>query len=340
VSVFCRHRIHGLTIASDLPLPGVPRAAGSVHVAITRRIDPLERGQAPFHRWRDGRRTWLAMARDGGGYRLRFPALAEFFVSRDGSRIEHAAAPDLPAGTLRHLLLNQVLPLALARQGRTVLHASAVHVPRLGTVAFAGPSGSGKSTLAAALATLGGAIVTDDALVLGEKGRRDTVMPAYPELRMWRASATALCATNDLRGPVAHYSPKARLGPGVVSFHGRAARLRAVFLLGPRHAGAHPIRVSAVPGAAALVALMRCAYVLDVEDRAELARGFDGLSELVDLVPVRRLAVRNDRRRLRDAAAAVLATFREVAPAAGPGSSTRGRRVEPGAIGAKFPNGL
>jgi hypothetical protein len=309
-----RFRVHGLTIASDLPLPGVPRAAGSsADVTITRRIALPGRAEAAFHRWRDGRRTWLAIAREGGNYRLRFPALAEFFVSRDGCRIEHAPAPELPAGTLRHLLLNQVLPLALARRGRTVLHASAVHIPRLGAVAFAGPSGAGKSTLAAALSTLGCAIVTDDALVLGEAEEPDLIVPAYPELRMWRASAAALRATRDLRGPVAHYSPKARVGPGAMSFHRRPTRLRAIFLLGPRHAGAHPISMSAVRGPAALVALTRCAYVLDVEDRAELARGFDGLSELVDLVPVRRLAVRNDRRRLRETAAAVLAAFREVA---------------------------
>ena len=34
--------------------------------------------------------------------------------------------PDSPPETIRHLLLNQVLPLVLSRRGRTVLHASAV----------------------------------------------------------------------------------------------------------------------------------------------------------------------------------------------------------------------
>jgi hypothetical protein len=306
-----RYRIHGLTIAGDVLLPELPRARGSSPaMEVTRGAgnDPCEW----FHRWREGRRTWLTMGRTAGGYRLRFPGLAEFAVSRDGRRIQYEPAPNVPPATVRHLVLNQVIPLAFARAGRNVLHASAVHVPRFGAIAFAGRSGSGKSTLAAALSTLGCRIVTDDALVLGPEGKRDLLEPAYPELRLWRESARALRATGDLRGRVAHYSPKARLGPGVVSFHRRPSTLRAVFMLAPRHSDESPIRASPLPAATRLVALMRTAYVLDVDDRDELTSLFAGLSELVGQVAVRRLAARDDRRGLQQIAAAVLDEARRI----------------------------
>ena len=68
----------------------------------------------------------LALSSKGEGFLLRFPGLADFAISEDGLQIGAWPAPPTSRETLRHLLLDQVLPRVLALQGRLVLHAGAV----------------------------------------------------------------------------------------------------------------------------------------------------------------------------------------------------------------------
>jgi HPr kinase/phosphorylase len=86
--------------------------------------------------------------------------------------------------------------LALRAHGLFHLHAGCVLVPGLGTVLIVGESGSGKTSLSVALAALGGALVSDDAVFLsnGVQGRVEvvgwpadlhlapTTLGAFPEL--------------------------------------------------------------------------------------------------------------------------------------------------------------
>jgi hypothetical protein len=96
------------------------------------------------------------------------------------SRMDPAAA--------RHLLLDQVLPLALAHAGETVLHASAVRVDDA-AVLFVGAAGSGKSTVAAALTACGASVLADDGAALDACGDDVTVRASYPGLRLWPDAA-------------------------------------------------------------------------------------------------------------------------------------------------------
>ncbi|MDP2163238.1 MAG: hypothetical protein Q8K21_03295 [Hydrogenophaga sp.] len=98
----------------------------------------------PFHEWRlpDGT-SWTLFFRHASGYRLRFPGLADFDISTDGLVVQGHPVPGSSDDTLQHLYLNQVLPLALSRQGKLVFHAGAVETPA-GAIAFMGVSGRGK----------------------------------------------------------------------------------------------------------------------------------------------------------------------------------------------------
>jgi hypothetical protein len=58
------------------------------------------------------------------------------------------------------------------------------------------------------------------------------------------------------------------------------------------------------------MALASCVYVLDVEDRGQLADMFRALTSLVTRVPVARLHLRDGRREARQAAGEVLAIAR------------------------------
>jgi hypothetical protein len=75
-------------------------------------------------------------------------------------------------GTVAHLagavMLFVGTAVALRAHGLFHLHAACVGVPDVGTVLIVGESGSGKTTLSIALATLGGTLVTDDAVFLRE----------------------------------------------------------------------------------------------------------------------------------------------------------------------------
>ena len=148
--------------------------------------------QAPFHQWTfpDGTK-WTLFYRLDSGYLLRFPDLVDFEVSRDGRMAVAWPVPGVSPGTVEHLHLNQVLPLALSRQGRLVLHASAVAFDGIG-VAFTGESGRGKSTLAASFATTGARFLTDDGLQLDWLDGQCQIMPSHPSVRLWEDSQESL----------------------------------------------------------------------------------------------------------------------------------------------------
>ena len=297
------YRLCHVTLTSAIALPELrPARAGRGAWRVD--VNGAPRGDYRwFHRWRAERRTWLSFGRTSDGYLLRFPELADFAVTPRARRIECRPVRRLPSATLRHLLLDQVLPLALSAD-RLVLHASAVHVPGFGAVAFIGGTGHGKSTLATALAQDGCSLVTDDCLVLGERDGVPAAWPSYPGVRLWPDAALAL--GNPARGPaLAHYTRKRRLREGLLRFRARPSPLRALFLLAPPSSGGDAADIRACPPRERLMALVACAYVLDVGDRAHLAVQFQRLVRLVESVPTLRLRVRRDRRRLPQTARAL-----------------------------------
>jgi hypothetical protein len=308
------YRVYGTTVASEVPFAGVPRSTVRRPIQISIRIGARPDGApgAVFHEWRikgaPRQRPWLTVARLGRGYQLRFPDLADFTVSPTGDRIVCHPAPRLPSATLGHLVLDQVLPLAISRRGALALHASAVHVPRVGTIAFVGQTGTGKSTLAAALTMHGCAVVTDDCLVV-DVARGCLAVPAYPGVRLWRDAVRGLGVADD-GARVAHYTVKRRLLGHAASHRSSPSPIAAVFVLGRRRRRGLPTASRHLESRDRLMALAACVYVMDVEDRRQLTQMFRGLTSLVARVPVARLAVRDGRRQARDAAAEVLAIVR------------------------------
>ena len=70
-----------------------------------------------YHEWRfpDGR-LWMRMGRAHDGHVLRFPQLADFAIREGGRRLEVASYAGALTATVRHLLLDQAVPLALSHQ--------------------------------------------------------------------------------------------------------------------------------------------------------------------------------------------------------------------------------
>jgi hypothetical protein len=232
---------------------------------------PFERIAAP-----DGT-SWLEFHREARGYRLRFPGHADFGLSADGQEIEVWPAPGASEATVRHLYLNQVRPLALSRQGRLVLHASAVDLEGQG-IAFAGPSGRGKSTLAAAFARRGAGFLCDDGLRLDLEADGIRIEPSDASLRLWEDSREALALEEAALAPPLDYTPKARLLAGAGLPHCAEPRpLRALFLLGE---DTPHVRITPLAPADALRELLRLLTVLDLEARDVLAAHFQALTRI------------------------------------------------------------
>jgi hypothetical protein len=238
--------------------------------------------EAAFYQWvfPDGT-LWTQFFRLGAGYLLRFPELADFEVSADGLIVQGWPAPGVQSTTVDHLYLNQVMPLALSRQGKLVLHASAVDIGGQGA-AFLGESGRGKSTLAASFASEGTRFLTDDGLRLDWVGDRCMILPSHPSIRLWKDSQDELIAQDIAIAPAVNFTSKARFlaGPGI-AFCDEARPLRRVFFLGEGNAlvpTIEPLRP-----AEALIELVKHSFLLDIESRDMLARHFDDLTRLAEL---------------------------------------------------------
>jgi hypothetical protein len=235
--------------------------------------------QPPFHEWRfEDDSLYLQFFRLPGAYLLRFPGFAHYQVSADGQHVLAWPDPQVQDATLEHLYLNQVLPLALSRQGRLVLHGSAVDIDGQ-AVAFLGASGRGKSTLAASFAADGVHFLTDDGLLLEPSGGQLMVMPSHPSIRLWEDSEAALVGAGTERAPAVVYTDKSRLlaGPGM-AFCAEARPLNRVYFLGDGEATAPEI--SPMRSAEALMGFVQNSFLLDFESHAMLTRHFDDLARL------------------------------------------------------------
>jgi hypothetical protein len=296
-----RYRICGLTLSSVLALPELELSdapESDLSFDLVEGRPATQDTMDWFHRWLlpDGA-TWLAFGRLGGDYLLRFPGRADFLVRSSGREIRCHPSANVPGETLRHLLLDQVIPLALSHGGRLVLHASAVATAG-GAVAFLGRTGEGKSTLSAAFAQDGWQILTDDALAIEETGGRLTGLPSYPGLRLWPEPAVALFGDGPALEPVADYTDKRRLGPdhSGVTFCRERSSIRRLYFLSPRESAedGKVVRITPLGPPDALIALVAHSYHLDVGDRERLRRDFERLTRVVALGRCYRLAYPRD----------------------------------------------
>ena len=258
----------------------------------------------PFHRYtfEDGT-VWTEFHRCGDAYLLRFPGLADFEVSADGTEVTAHPAPGAEEATIEHLYINQLVPLALSRQGRPAYHASVVTVPG-GAVAFLGKTGMGKSTLAASFALNEAAFLTDDALLVEETGSGCRAMPSHASLRLWEDSVDALVDERIAKASAISYSSKARLLAGdALTYSAEPQTLLAAFILERQNAATVTIR--ALTGLDRYMAWLGNSFLLDIEDHELLAQHFEWTHRISGAVPTFALDYPRDYGMLRDVQNAV-----------------------------------
>jgi hypothetical protein len=291
-----------LTIASTFPLVEL-RAAKNKSEGLSPDLTlylfdspPKEPAQNDVIRhWRTGDQSIaLSLFRQGQGFLLRFPFLADFVIDESGCRIGAWPAPETDEETLRHLLLDQVLPRVLGYQGRLVLHASAVCVDGQ-VLAFMGETGKGKSTLAASFHAAGFHLLTDDGLVVTAGDSGSLALPVYPGLRLWPQSMNALFAEPPVSTVMASCSGKNRVLL-TDNRENESGELAAIYILAEPDSGNETSTVTVLPlsARASCIDLVRNSFQLDVSDHKQAKSLFATASAVAERVPVFSLSYPRD----------------------------------------------
>ena len=183
------HWVYGLRVASDMALPGWPRAeSGAPDVEIQERpCDGPELGLEPH----------VARARlSNGDLQVAVNGVGRF-VAHQGRLIAFAPLPEASREDLLLYLTGAMVGAIAHQRGMYPLHASCVAIGGRG-MAFAGASGAGKSTLLSALVQRGAAFVTDDVSVVtvGDDGSA-SVWPGAPRLKLDATALASVSATPE-----------------------------------------------------------------------------------------------------------------------------------------------
>ena len=328
------YSICGLSIESDTPIPQLRPVHGKEPDYAFR---VFTTGIAPVCRWKryfilPNGQPWMSVGGKNGDFHLRFSQLAHFSVSGTKKEICCYCKPDVPLESIVHLLLDMVVPLLLSQQGRLVLHAGAVSISGK-IIAFLGETGQGKSSITASFGQKGFPVVTDDCLVVEDKGRYLVCIPLYPGLRLWPDAVSALFGDVLSLPAVTHFTDKRRLGAekGLLTFSAYPGPLERIYVLSARQnrqkkKDDSTITIDPLAPREAFMELVKHPYRLGLNTRERLREEFQNLGRLVNSLAIRRIVYPRDYALLPDVHAAILADLG--AEVGGRRSEIRGRKSE------------
>ncbi len=198
--------VSGLTVSSDLALPGliaapadiaasggsepdVVIAAGTVPAALD---DAVAKGP-----------NWQIAE---GRFLIAIPGIIRMLLI-GGDTVRYALEGDTAVEDAVVFVSGTGFGLLLHQRGRIVLHASAVRIDTGGgasaAVLFCGPSGAGKSTLAAALGAAGHDLLADDFCGISiDAAGVPMVYPDGRQLKLWQNAIDRLALADRRAGPV------------------------------------------------------------------------------------------------------------------------------------------
>ena len=294
------YHLYGVTVGTSLFLPELEPAVSAPDITV--RLGDVEAPEESgwVDLWqRDDGGPWIRTCRTRDGYLIRYEDQVDFHYSAE-ARVLTVCLLDCPEATLRHFLLDQVMPLILSLEA-LVLHASAVVVDG-SAIAFAGKCGVGKSTLAALLEAAGHPIASDDGLLLRREGSTLRAVPPYPGLRLWPEMIDVVGRTGEA-GLVSADSAKRRLKHGL-RFHDASLPLERVYFVAPEPA--ERVSFSPLGRRDAAVRFLEHSFRLEQRDRSVLDREMRIACESAALVPAWALAFPRDTRQWADVARSIV----------------------------------
>lgn len=311
----------GSRVVSNTCLPELPQSKTPEPGLIVTLHDAW--GQSSEHPWShhwlspSGERLLSHCNKDSYHW-LRFPGLADFLISDDADEISCYPVPEVPEATIRHLLLDQVLPRCLAHQGKIMLHASAVRLAH-GLILFIGDSGTGKSTLAGNFHQAGHPAISDDCVWIKEDKDQVKAVPSYGGLRLWDDSLQVLFSGEQNTSSMAHYSSKKRVPLDENDLRMSASGipiLALIMLTSPGQISASEISLERLSKREAFIAMLKQTFQLNVMDLERMTRHMRALGRIVPGLPSFRLSMPRDYEALPLVRQKILETIRS------PGSSS------------------
>lgn len=302
----------GLTLSSILELPELPPTAlrqqqvadWTFHVTYA----PPHQSATSDSPLSAAAPSDMVLLKVSDGLVLRFVGVADFFIDREGRQIRASAPASVDHATLRHLLLDQVLPRVLAHRDRLIVHGASVAVGDR-VICFIGETGQGKSTLAASFHEAGHALLSDDAVMLTSDSGTTLAEPLYPALRLWPESVDGLFEVPPATTPMTQYSAKSRVELATPATAAPARPLGAIFVLEDPHGdedtdgGPSLSPYSPRDGCMAIIAN---SFQLDAADTQRAARLLQRAGDVAQRVPVYALYYTRSFERLAQVRKAVL----------------------------------
>lgn len=272
------YQAYGLTLRSDVALPGVDAGSGEPDVVVrARRLTP------EIFQTRPESGQWIH-----GTYQDK----ANILVA-DGREITVDVRKPIPEGDFVGLVLGELMATLLRQRGLLVLHACAVANRDGDAIAFAGESGWGKSTLAESFCQNGYTLVTDDVIAIDLRDDGAYAIPSYSQIRLREDAAAHLVEDASLLVPIDRNGFKQAREDHDLADTPRP--LRALFLLDPTFTDA--LAVEAMPAQEALMRLVahtRAKTLVHVNAPDLLREHLDQCTRLLRSVAVRRLHRRRD----------------------------------------------
>ncbi len=282
------HELHGLCVASDVPLPE-PECDRPADVDVRLRAPLDQTKEFPEHAivaQVDPQDVGYVLAETESGWTLRYAGLCDFEISRDTRRVDVRLIPGGDADLLPVLLTGNVLGFLLALRGEPVIHASAIEASG-SIVAIVGASGMGKSTLTALFCAEGARLVSDDLLRLESSGAGTFCFEGTALVRLRPAAAEL--ASLFARELVSETSD-GRIALQVERAAGSRFRLDAMLIPQPSREAPY-LEVSRLSARDALVDLVRYPRVLGWRGVEPSRRLFHVMAEVASTIPVYRAQI-------------------------------------------------
>ncbi len=276
--------MHGLRIASDVPLPEPATSfSGPVDLEIHRSepgtIERIPDESIGIRYALDTDTVYYeGHCEEPGLWVLKAPGVVS--ITLRGARATVQLGPAVDPELMPMFAAGLGIGLYMALSGRLCLHASAVEADGR-AVALSGPSGSGKSTLAALAAAAGHPLVGDDLLRVDLAGEAPDVYRGASEIRL-RAGAAALTQ---------HWPERSRMTAdgrtAVAPPRTRAERLPLAALVFPvLDRERSDVGIERMRPADAFAALLTAPRILGWLDAGVVARQFLQLTALAAEVPI------------------------------------------------------
>lgn len=289
------YHLYGVRLKSVLPLPGTPQLGwGNVAIELCNGSASLFAQARRRARISPEKGGWFHCARlpDRSTY-LRWSELFEFLVSVDGRRIAFRELDGASQESFQTYLLGQVLSFALLKWGIEPLHATTVVIDGE-AVAFLGDCGYGKSSLGAAFIQAGHRLLTDDLLVLRQKGNGFVAYPGPARIKLFPKIAKRLLGERMNGTPMNNRTSKLVIPldeKETVPTRG-AFPLKAIYVLTAPHAGSRSQRISIrrLSRRRAFLALLQNTFNATVVEPERLKRQFVLATQFAARVPVKSLS--------------------------------------------------